>query len=246
MLGEVFNTTVNNVTRAWYMNRLGRILVVVILAMIAIVVFVQVSSMPKPLTEYRNYGFILGVWYVALFALFVWLIALLGSPRLKVEFHGGSRPGRTDIGDYQYHVDGAISIFVVTITNMGGMNLNLEPKVILRDKKTGELLWKSPLMPRLPIPEALMEKNKVGEFFGKSPQYCPPLLALKTNSPTQVWRMCFLVEKSIVDRIGVDEHDTIKVFNADYSLEFLDKGLGFTFECVDKGNKFECKRSRLH
>ena len=59
--------------------------------------------------------------------------------------------------------------------------------------------------------------------------------------------MKFLVEKYIVDKIGVDEHNTIRVFNADYSLKFVDKGLGVIFECVDKGrNNFECRHLRSH
>jgi hypothetical protein len=241
MLEGILKTTVKYTTRAWYMGRLGRTLVVVILAMIVIAVFVGVSSEPKLLTEYRNYGIVSGIWFTLIIGLFVWLSVLTGLPRLKVEFHGGNRLGREDAGDHPYHQGGAIFGFVAIASNTGGKKLSLEPKMVLREKKTGKKLYESPLMPRLPIPEARAEQNKVGEFVGKSPPYCPDLLVLEVEETKKV-RLMFLVEMDLVDRIGVDEHDTIRVFNADYSLKFVDKGLGIIFECVDKGrNKFECR-----
>ena len=228
------------------MGKLGRFLVVVILAMIVIAVFVGLSSEPKLLTEYRYYGIIAGIWIIVIIGFFVWFIVLSQLPSLKVKYGGGMRQGREDIGDYPYHVGGGIFGFVITATNTGARKLSLEPKMILRDRKTGERLYESPLMPRLPIPEEWMEQNKVGEFFGKSPPYCPALLVLDLEETKQV-RLMFLVEKYIVDRIGVDEHDTIRVFDADCSLNFVDNGLGIIFECVDKGrNKFECRRLRSH
>lgn len=228
------------------MGKLGRILVIVILVMVGIVVFVAISSEPKLLTECPYYSAIAGFWILGIIGLYLWSGIISESPRLKVTFGGGNRLGREDVGDHPYHIGGAIFGFVATVSNTGGKKLSLEPKMVLREKKTGKKLYESPLMPRLPIPEARAEQDKVGEFVGKSPPYCTELLVLEIEETKKV-RLMFLVEKDMVDRIGVDEHDTIRVFNADYSLKFVDKGLGVMFECVDKGrNNFKCRRLSSH
>ncbi|MFC1956366.1 hypothetical protein ACFLWZ_07645 [Chloroflexota bacterium] len=135
---------------------------------------------------------------------YLWLGILSESPRLKVTFGGGSRPGHADIGDDSYHVGGAIFEFVATVSNTGG------------------------------------------KYVGKIPEYCPGLLVLDPED-TKKHSLLFFVKKDFVDRIGVDEYDTIRVFSAEHNLKFVDRGLGIEFECVDKGrNKFECKRSRIH
>jgi len=227
------------------MGKLGRTLVTTFLAMVGLAVFVAISQ-PSMLTKSPYYLPIASIWILGIIALYLSLGILSESARLKVTFGGGSRPGREETGDSPYHDGGAIFLFVAIVSNTGGKKLSLEPKMILRDKGNQEKIFESSLEPRLPLPEARAEKNKVGEFVGKSPPYCPELLVLKPED-TKKHRLMFFVDKDFVDRIGVDEHDTVRVYSAEHNLKFVDRGLGIAFECVDKGrNKFECKRSRFH
>lgn len=115
--------------------------------------------------------------------------------------------------------------------------------MILADRKTKEKLFETALLPCLPIPEERAEQLKVGKYIGKSPPYCPDLLVLEKDETKSV-RAAFLVDKYMVEKIGVNENGTVRVFNAEYSLKFVDKGLGITFVCADKGhNNFKCRRS---
>ncbi|MDP2919516.1 MAG: hypothetical protein Q8O43_04780 [Dehalococcoidia bacterium] len=226
------------------MGKLGRTLVTTFVAMVVITAFVVISQ-PSILPKNPYYGIISGIWILGIIGVYLWLGILSESPRIKVTFGGGNRPGKEGVDD-PYHVGGAIFGFVAIISNTGGKKLNLEPKMILRDKKNQRKIFESSLMPRLPVPETRVLESKVGEHVGKSPEYCPDLLVLEPDE-TKKHRLMFFVEKEFIDVIGVDEHDTVKVYSAEYNLKFVDKGLGIAFECVDKGrNKFESKRSRLH
>jgi len=232
------------------MNKLARALVIAIPTMIAGVVFLQVSSVLKILTEYHIYGVFLGAWYVAVLGLFIWLVVLLSLPRLSVTFGGGiGRPGREEVGDHPLHQGGMILGLIATICNTGGKKLTLETNMVLRDRKTGQKLCVVPLMPHVPIPEERIEQSITGKFVGTQP-YCPELLELDTGE-TKKYRFYFFVGKYIVEKIGIDKIGknipVPKVSTARKDLMFIDRGLGTAFECADKeqGNEYECKRSRL-
>ena len=234
-------------TRVWAMGKLGRTLVTTFLVMVGIAVFVVISQ-PSILTKCSYYGFIAGFWILGIIGLYLWLGILSESARLKVTFNGGGRPGRADIGDDSYHVGGAIFEFVAIVINTGGKGkkLSLEPKMVLRDKRNQKKLFEASLSPEPSRPRAWAMKNKVGKYVGKIPEYCPDLLVLDPED-TKKYSLMFFVEEYFVDRIGVDEHDTIRVYSAEHDLKFVDRGLGIAFDCVEKSsNKFECKRSRFH
>lgn len=166
----------------------------------------------------------------------------------KVVFGGGARPGRADVGDHPYHVGGTIFEFVATVSNTGGKGkkLSLEPKMVLRDKRNQRRLFEVSLSPEPSVLRARAIENEVGKYVGKIPDYCPEFLVLEPGD-TKKYSLMFFVEKDYVDRIGVDEHGTIRVYSAECNLKFVDRGLGIEFECVDKGhNRFECRRSRFH
>lgn len=229
------------------MGKLGRALITTILAMVGIVVFVVISQ-PSIIANSPYYKITASIWILGIIGVYLWLGILSESPCIKVTFGGGGRPGRAEIGDDSYHVGGAIFEFVAIVSNTGGKGkkLSLEPKMVLRDKKNQKILYEVSMSPEPSIPRSRAIENKVGKYIGRIPEYCPELLVLDPGETTK-HSLMFFVEKDFVDRIGVDEYTTVRVFSAKHNLKFVDRGLGITFECADKGHgKFECKRSRFH
>lgn len=245
MLGEILNTIVNNIARAWYMSRLGRILVVVIPAMVVIAVFVQVSGVLKP------YVIVFGIWCAAIIVLFVCLLVHLSFPHIKVVFGGGVGGwASTEFGDLPIHDGGYIYGLIVTISNTGGGKLNLETKMVLRDWKTGQSLYATELMPNEPRSRQISDAITGAKHLGFQP-YCPQLLELESGD-TRKYSLYFFIDKFIVEKLG---GDTIgnnipipKVANARNDLIFIDRGLNIKFDCQNTGrrNEYKCKRSRLH
>lgn len=221
------------------MSKLSRILVIIILLSIATVIFVQTSSVP-------NYPIYLGILIVLVLGLFIWLQILLTLPRLKLTFGGGvGRPGRKEVGDHQIHWGGAIFGVIVMINNIGGEPLTLETYMALRDKKSGQRLYKVPLMPNPPLPEQQSAESSTVQLLGL-PKYCPKLIELDRGK-TEEYRLYFFVDALIVDKIGIDEHGTVRAWNAERDIIFVDRGLGYVFTFKNgKANEYECKRSRLH
>ena len=101
------------ITRGWAMGKLGRTLIVALLAMIGIAVFVFISSEPKLLTECPYYSVIAGIWILGIIGLYLWSGSLSELPRLKLTFGGGSRPGREDVGDNSYHIGGLYLVLLL-------------------------------------------------------------------------------------------------------------------------------------
>ena len=223
------------------MGKLGRALVIICIAMTGIALIVGISK-PTMFTDWPYYPYIAGIWVTITIGLWIYLGVLSESPRLKVTFGGGSRLGREDVGDYPLHVGGLIFSVVITATNTGARKLSLEPKMILREGRTGKKLYEMNLMPDCPLPAKKADKLAVGHYYaGERPPHCPALLELIPDETKRV-HLEFIVEKDAVDRIGFT-----RVSQADYSLKFADNGLGIIFECVDKGRGiFECRRLRSH
>ncbi|MFC2056224.1 hypothetical protein ACFLTO_01490 [Chloroflexota bacterium] len=241
------------ITRAWDMGIKGVILVVVW----GFVAVVAVYS-------WYWFGIDLGalgltaVWVVPI-GFFIILGVWVNSARLSVTFGGGARSGREDIGespyniggalfvgDSPYNVGGAIFEYVFTIRNTGGKKLTLEPKLVLRDRKTNEKLCEADMMADFPLPKQRAIQDRVGEPNWKIPVYCPNLIPLKPED-TEKYSVAFHIDKFMVDLVGVDEKDTIRVFNAEGNLKFIDRGRKIAFECT--GNVKEearCIKSRIH
>ena len=128
--------------------------------------------------------------------------------------------------------------------------MTLETRMVLRDNKTGQRLCAVPLMPNVPIPEEeWAEQSNTSKFVGTQP-YCPELLELNSGD-TRKHRFYFFVEGHIVEKLGSDKIGNNipvpRVSTARQDLEFIDRGLGVVFRCLQTGyNEYECKRSRLH
>ncbi len=145
------------------------------------------------------------------------------------------------MGDHPLHVGGIIFGVVITATNTGAKKLSLEPKMILREVKTGTKLYEMRQMEVCPLPAIKADKLLVGhEYVGERPPHCPPILELEIDKTVR-FHLEFLVEKDWVDRIGFT-----KVAQADYSLKFVDTVHGI-FEFVDKGRGvFKYSHLRSH
>ena len=218
----------------------GRLLVVVwgVTAFVAVYLWYQVGI------ELGALG-MAAVWAIPI-GYFVALGVWINSAQLSITFGGAGRLGRNDIGDSPYNVDGAIFEYVFTISNVGGKKLTLEPKLILRDRKTDNKLCEVEMMADFPLPKQQAIRNGIGKPNWGIASYCPNLISLKPED-TMKYSIAFCLEKHFVDLIGVDENNTIKVFNAKENLEFIDRARGIVFECCGKHMRMaRCIKSRFH
>jgi len=223
------------------MSRIPKTLVIVIPIMIITAVFVQKSAEPKIITNHHNYEVFLGLWWVIILGLFIWLIVILSFPRIKVTFGGGvayfasseSRDSPIDKGGY-------ICGMIITMVNKGGRKLNLEPKLVLRDWGTGQSLCSTDLMPEEPLSRQISDAISGKKHLGLQP-YCPKFIKLDSGE-TGKYSLYFFISKAIVDQLG-----RAKIHNTRNDLVFMERGLNIKFDCQNTGRgEYKCKLLRLH
>ncbi len=215
------------------MGKLGPILIVSWIVITIAAAYVGFSI------ELNGLG-LTAVWVVPI-GFLIGLGLLSESARLTIIWHYSSRSlGGKEIGDLPNHVGGMFFEFRITVRNIGGKNLSLEPKMILHEVGSGKTLHEVKMMDDCPRSAIIADKVMDSQGLGDRPQHCPSPLPLGIDKQEKV-HLEFFVDKYSMKQAGIS-----KTHQAYCSLKFVDTIHGaFVFENKRNG-VIKYKRLRHH